>query len=387
VGFNMIKLAALAAAFACVIPATTLAQDTSAPDYSDPDTWLCRPDRIDACATDQSVTVIEADGSMAVSPLVPDTDRPFDCFYVYPTVSTEPTGNSDMVAGQEEVSVAHAQAARFRQHCRVFAPLYRQQTLNGRRSSRNGEPSPGGEAMAYSDVERAWYSYLASDNDGRGVVLIGHSQGGRMLSLLLSAMDDPAERSLIISAMPIGATITRSVSDPAAGDFPWMPSCTSADESGCLVSYSTYRDMLPPPENGRFGRAENAEEHAVCVNPAALMGNGETANAIFTTKRVFPWSQEIDAWVAGEPFPTTQFVAVPGLISADCVTRGDFNYLEISVNADPDDPRTDDISGEVSASGSPVASWGLHLVDMPVVMGDLVALTKRQYLAWKAARD
>ena len=30
--------------------------------------------------------------------------------------------------------------------------------------------------------------------------------------------------------------------------------------------------------------------------------------------------------------------------------------------------------------------WGLHLVDMPVVMGDLVALTKRQYASWAAAR-
>ena len=386
-GLNMIKTAAIAVAFALAIPASLSAQQSPAPDYSVPESWLCRPDRIDACATDQSVTVVEADGSMSVEPLVPDTDRPFDCFYVYPTVSRDLTGNSDMVAGQEELRVAHVQAARFRQHCRVFAPLYRQMTLTALRSSRAGEPFAGDRALAYSDVERAWQSYLANDNDGRGVVLVGHSQGSGMIRRLLNEMTDPAERSLIISAMPIGSTISRSDSDPAEGDFPWMPICTSADESGCLVAYSSFRDTVPPPANSRYGRAGRAGEHVVCVNPAALLGDGGIANSIFSTSSTWSSSQEIEAWVAGKPIPTTQFVSVPGLISTRCVSRGDFTYLEVSVNADADDPRTDDIAGDVVRDGSRVDSWGLHLVDMAVVMGDLVALTERQYLAWKAARD
>jgi len=383
----MVKFAATAVAFALVIPATTSALEASAPDYSNPDSWLCRPDRIDACATDQSITVIEADGSMSVQPLVPDTDRPFDCFYVYPTVSRNPTGNSDVVAGQEELRAAHAQAARFRQHCRVFAPLYRQVTLTALNSARAGGSVLGDFALAFSDVEQAWRSYLASDNDGRGVVLIGHSQGSGRLRRLLNEMNDPVERSLIISAMPIGSTIVRSNSDQAAGDFPWMPICTSADESGCLVAYSSFRDTVPPPANSRYGRARATGEHVVCVNPDALLGDSGTANSIFSTSPTWSSSQGIEAWVVGQSLPTTQFVSVPGLISTRCVSRGHLAYLEVSVNANADDPRTDDIGGDVVRSGNRNDAWGLHLVDIPVVMGDLVALTERQYAAWKAARD
>ena len=37
----------------------------------------------------------------------------------------------------------------------------------------------------YADVLDAWREYLARDNRGRGVVLLGHSQGTRMLRQLL----------------------------------------------------------------------------------------------------------------------------------------------------------------------------------------------------------
>lgn len=383
----MIKMVAVAAAFALAIPASLSAQETSAPDYSDPNSWLCRPDQIDACATEQSVTVVAPDGSTSVEPLVPDTDRPFDCFYVYPTVSMDPTSNSDMKAGQEEFRVANGQAARFRKHCRLFVPLYRQVTVTELRRSRAGEPFTADRAMVYSDVERAWRSYLANDNDGRGVLLIGHSQGSSVLRQLLNEMTDPVERSLIISAMLIGSNMARSDTDPAAGDFPWMPLCTNADQAGCLVSYVTFRDTVPPPPDSGFGRSRKAGERMVCVNPAALLGDGASANSIFSTSYIWPWSKQVDAWVAGKPNPTTPFVSAPGLVTTRCVSRGDWTYLEVSVNADPQDPRADDIGGDMFVAGTLNATWGLHLVDMSVAMGDLVALTPRQYAAWKAARD
>lgn len=383
----MIRIASTVAALALTFPASLAAQDTVAPDYAEEASWLCRPDRIDACATDQSVTVVEADGSSSVQPLVPDADRPFDCFYVYPTVSLDPDGNSDMAAGQEELRVAHAQAARFRQHCRVFAPLYRQVTLTALRSLMTGGGLMGDRAMAYGDVKRAWESYLANDNDGRGVVLIGHSQGSGMLRQLLNDMTDPDERALIVSAMPIGTNIARSASDPAAGDFAWMPTCSSADQAGCLVAYVTFRDTVPPPANSRFGRVEADGQSAVCVNPAALLGKGEGSDAIFSTAGVGSSSQVVEKWAEGKPLPTTLFTSAPGLVSTRCATRGPFSYLEVAVNADPADPRVDDIPGDVLVAGNRLDDWGLHLVDMPVAMGDLVALTARQYAAWEAARD
>jgi len=368
-------------------PIAVSAQEQPAPDYSADGPWLCRPDRIDACATDQSVTVVEADGTMRADALVPDADRPFDCFYVYPTVSNDPGGNSDLAANVEELRVAHAQAARFRQHCRVFAPLYRQVTLTALRGlMTGGGGSVPDRTLAFGDVQAAWKNYLADDNDGRGVVLIGHSQGSGMLSQLLKTMDDTGERAKIVSALLIGTNVARSASDPAAGDFAWMPACTSADQAGCVVSYVTFRDTVPPPAASRFGRTPNAGMNTLCVNPAALLGKGATTQAIFSTGGVGTSSKPMTEWVVGEPLPTTNFVTVPGMISARCVSKDGANYLAVTVNGDPADKRVDDISGDVIAGNVRLDDWGLHLIDMPVVMGDLVALTARQYTAWTARR-
>lgn len=383
----MMKLAWMSAAVLALTAAPALADESQAPDYSQDTAWLCKPDRIDACATDQSLTVIEANGAMRAEPLVPVADRPFDCFYVYPTVSNDPGGNSDMIAGAEELSVAHAQAARFRKHCRVFAPLYRQVTLTALRNLMAGgtEPVPD-RALGFGDVQAAWKSYLANDNDGRGVVLIGHSQGSGMLGQLLKTMTSAEERAKVVSALLIGTNVERSANDPAVGDFAWMPPCASAEQHGCVVTYVTFRDNVPPPAGSRFGRAQNAGMQTLCVNPAALLGKGAEADAIFSTEGVGTASRPMTEWVVGEPLPTTNFVSVPGLIEASCANRDGANYLAVTVRDDPADRRVDDITGDVFAGGMRLDDWGLHLLDMPVVMGDLVELTRRQHASWAAAR-
>ena len=63
--------------------------------------------------------------------------------------------------------------------------------------------------------------------------------------------------------------------------------------------------------------------------------------------------------------------------------RGEFNYLAVTVNADPADPRTDTIVGDVVNNGTVLTDWGLHLIDMPVAMGNLVELADKQALAWR----
>ena len=166
-----------------------------------------------------------------------------------------------------------------------------------------------------------------------------------------------------------------------------MPLCERADQAGCLVSYVTFRSDVPPPPGTRFGRTSEAGMEVVCVKPAALMGHADSAHAILSTHGISSSANPQPDWVEGEPQPTTNFVAPTGLISTRCVSEGGASYLEVTVNADPDDPRADEIAGDVIVMGQRLDDWGLHLVDMPVVMGDLVALTKRQYDAWAAARD
>ena len=75
----------------------------------------------------------------------------------------------------------------------------------------------------------------------------------------------------------------------------------------------------------------------------------------------------------------TPFFSAPGLAQGECVSRGAFTYLEVTVTADPEDPRADDIGGDILLPG-----WGLHLVDMNVALLDIELAIAQQiegYLA------
>src|ERR1700752_2445483 len=112
---------------------TSDSQTTTAPknDYSKPETWLCRPGRQDACATDMTTTIVPANGKLSIEKWAADPNARIDCFYVYPTVSTDPTPNSDMTPDDAERNVIRHQFARFASKCRPYAPVYRQITLAG----------------------------------------------------------------------------------------------------------------------------------------------------------------------------------------------------------------------------------------------------------------
>jgi hypothetical protein len=68
-------------------------------------------------------------------------------------------------------------------------------------------------------------------------------------------------------------------------------------------------------------------------------------------------------------------VSVPGLVSGACASTDGFNYLSVTVNAG-DGPRADDIGGDLTPQ------WGLHLVDVSLVMGDVVDLVEQQAAAF-----
>ena len=65
----------------------------------------------------------------------------------------------------------------------------------------------------------AWREYLARDNRGRGVVLIGHSQGTRMLRRLIREEIDPspAARGRLVSAMLLGGNVIVRRGEVTAG--------------------------------------------------------------------------------------------------------------------------------------------------------------------------
>src|SRR5215467_4052921 len=129
-------------------------------DYSKAETWLCRPGKQDACAADLTTTIVAANGNLTEEKWKSNPNAPIDCFYVYPTVSNDPTPNSDMSAGPEELNVVRVQFARFGSQCRTYAPLYRQVTLTALRAVLAGRPVAVDRLRTYNDVRDAWNYYL-----------------------------------------------------------------------------------------------------------------------------------------------------------------------------------------------------------------------------------
>jgi hypothetical protein len=391
----MIRPSILAFAFAALLLAgkdaaqsQTQSATASPPaknDYGKGETWLCRPGREDACAVDLTTTVVAANGKLTEEKWKANPSAPIDCFYVYPTVSLDSTPNSDMNAGPEEKSVILHQFARFGSQCRVFAPLYRQVTLTALRANLTGKPMAADRALGYNDVVDAWKYYLEHDNQGRGVVLIGHSQGSGVLTQLIrNEIDGKPVQERMISALLLGTNLAVPKGRDVGGAFKNIPLCRAANQTGCAIAYATFRAEAPPPANSLFGRVPG-DGAAACTNPAALGGGSGELHAYLAARgRGNGSSADPKPWVTpAQPIRTT-FVSVPGLLTAECVSNEKGSYLAVKVHGNPADPRTDEIVGDVVTNGQVQTGWGLHLIDVQVAMGNLVDIVGQQSKAWLA---
>ena len=126
--------------------------------------------------------------------------------------------------------MAIAQASRFSQACRVSAPMYRQVTIAALAGRGTGKRAHD----RFKDVVAAWNDYLQHDNNGRGVVLIGHSQGAFVLRQLIAKYIDanPAVRKRMVSAILLGGNVIVPTGKDVGGDFQHVPACASATQTG-----------------------------------------------------------------------------------------------------------------------------------------------------------
>lgn len=356
-------------------------------DYRRGESWLCRPDRQDACAGDIDKTIVTVGGKASREKPVRAPAPKVDCFYIYPTVSLDPTPNSDMVAGAEERGMAAAQFAEFRNACRPFAPIYRQVTLNALHAAMRGQPDGADRELPYADVRAAWRDYLAHDNHGRPFVLIGHSQGSALLKRLLAEEIDgkPVQRRLLSAILP-GTAVLVPKGKELGGDLKAVPLCRSDRQTGCVVTWASYRDTAKPPANALFGRSATPGLEAGCTNPAKLGGGAAPLDPVLG----FPWwrggvaqfQPPAAGWSAKGVPVRTRFVRMPGLLSAGCVRRGGFSYLSVHVNAGAARDMIDAVVGTAAIGDIAYPDWGFHVMDMAIVEGDLVRLVRRESAAW-----
>ncbi|WP_213954413.1 DUF3089 domain-containing protein [Variovorax sp. dw_954] len=356
-------------------------------DYKADASWLCRPGRTDACSRDQIATRVEADGRRTIEPFQPAAAPAIDCFYVYPTVSRERTMNSALAATQAEREVANQQFARFASRCRLYAPLYRQLTLHALVTTVFGERLEEEGDVAYADVKAAWQDYLARDNQGRGFVLIGHSQGARWLTRLIrEEIDGQPVQSHMVSALLMGTNLAVPKGADVGGAFQHVPLCRKLTQTGCVVAYASFRAESPPPDRTLFGKVAAPGQVAACVNPAALAGGEGALMPYFSSGDVDITGvpSRVTSWLKNGDKLGTPFVTTPGLLSAECVSNAQGDYLAVTTHADAVDQRIDHIPGDVVVAGVVLKGWGLHLVDVNLTLGNLLALLERQTAAYLA---
>jgi len=379
---NHLKRTVLGLGFILGTPALAQTAPAPAPDYAQEASWLCLPGRADPCAAPLPTTALNPNGYGSVGRSLPRKDAAVDCFYVYPTVSQDKGDNSDMIAGPEEIAAATVQFARFASICRPFAPIYRQATLTAllRMAAGGAARTPETVDRAYGDVRNAWRHYLATRNGGRPFVIIGHSQGALHLTRLLAEEiegKDAAKRML--SAMLIGINVEVPQGKLSGGAFKQTPLCTRVGETGCVVTYVSFRATNPPPPGALFGRAPRPGMTVACTNPARLRRETTPLDSYWYAG---PSRQPALTWSAAGT-PPTPFLRTDGLASAACVNNGPVGYLAVTVNADPKDARAGDIPGDVRIGGAVNRGWGLHLADMNLAMGDLMALIEAQAAAYR----
>jgi hypothetical protein len=374
-------LTVLLGAFA-VAPA--LAQPAPTAHYDAPETWLCRPGRTELCSTEQSLTTLTTDGQRTVQVLKPQADAPIDCFYVYPTISQDPNPHSTLQPGPGEQRAVAQQFAPFASVCRPFAPMYRQITLAGLRAAMAGNPAGVNPEMAIEDVRAAWRHYLANDNQGRGVVLVGHSQGSRMLlELLKRDVDGQPVQQRLVSALLIGFNVMVPAGADTGGSLPTLPLCRSGTQTGCVVAYSTFRETSPPPANARFGRSNTPGTEVACTDPVRL--SGQPLRSLLAREANLLGQPVLRAeWAQGLEGVTTPFVNLPGLMRTACVKDGAAHYLALGLDGNGRGSLPRDVPGDIVVNDRTWDDWGLHLIDVNVVMGNLLDLVRQQSAAWKA---
>ncbi len=349
--------------------------------------WLCRPgEQPNPCRETQRTTVYEADGSSRVEDRPLPAQPPVDCFYVYPTVSSQPSTNANKDKDDELTAIARYQAARFSERCRVYAPVYRQLTLASIFTGTSQQRQAGAK-VAYSDVREAWLSYLANHNRGRGVVLLGHSQGTILLRQLVRKEVDPkpAVRRRMVSGILLGGNVLVRKGRRAGGDFKNTPTCSRTGEIRCVIAFSTFFD--PPPPNARFGRSPASDTsgagfpagpdfEAACNNPASLAANRREPLTTFARSEPFPGpigAGLVQTYGGPPPSAPTPWLRPAERYTGQCVREGGAHTLRLAP-----------IGSARRLNPSPDPTWGTHLVDVNIALGELVdevGAQTRSYLA------
>ena len=228
----------------------------------------------------------------------------------------------------------------------------------------------------------------ATHRAGRGFVLVGHSQGSRLLRKLLREEIDPRpalRRDLVSAILPGADVLVRRGSD-RGGDFRSVPLCHRRSQTGCVLAWSTYG--VTPPDDARFGRTplddaaspgldlpSGRRYEVACTNPASLAAQPPRAHARAGPQRAAAGDPRASSCcgctAALRPRPTRRGWCRPSATP-----------LAASAAAAPTCSRCGAIGDARQLQPAPDDTWGLHLLDVNIVLGDVLTVLRAQVRAY-----
>ncbi len=384
-------------------------------DYAKAEHWGCTAANGDVCDIDYTMSRMETDGTIGVTPYAAAVEPKIDCFFIYPTVDFNVLagGNHDDIQRvYMPRRTIETQVGAFSEECRVIAPYNRQGNFGA--YSANIEQSVYLFKNAFVDVAAAFEYYLRHWNNGRPMVIIGHSQGAQMASYLLHSYFDgdvsvtdiegsssTAEiRKRLVAALPIGFNVYVPRGKFVGGSFSDVPLCQNVDEPGCAIHYRSYPegykfkgewgnaiDLRLAEENYLFAKFDRSKHIATCVNPA--VGAALPASAATDADGVSVPPGDIrllnGTYLVGlmaelrtgvRTHPMAQHL--PGMYTATCrrdELAGDWLAIGFHKPVTGSEMRGDPIQvgGALSKGG-----LGLHLYDFNLAMGDLIEQVRRK---------
>ena len=182
-----------------------------------------------------------------------------DVFFIHPT--TDVTGfkgnaaiDDKSINRQTDNFPIKYQASVFNESCKVYAPRYQQAALNNF-FSKNSERSQEAFDIAYKDVKAAFEYYLKNYNNGRPIIIAGHSQGSKHAQRLLREFfDGQSLQKQLVQAYIIGFPTFEN-------QFQFLKVSESADAFGGYISYSTFG------QDTKIATVVPEYTNAVSVNP------------------------------------------------------------------------------------------------------------------------
>lgn len=168
-------------------------------------------------------------------------------FFVHPTSYIEPGGHWNASAKSEGQTAfrtdlfVRSQASVFNEAGEIWAPRYRQASFGAFLTDK--ADSQAALTQAYRDVLTAFDAFLKQVGPDRPLILAGHSQGALHLERLLRerVAGTPLVRR-VVAAYVVGWPISVTTDLPRLG----LPACTSAAQTGCILSWASFAEPADP---------------------------------------------------------------------------------------------------------------------------------------------